>query len=129
MGDDAPPSNFPGFPCVLKIGPCHAGFGKMKVTNKTVWSDFKTCAQVDDKDYISAEPFITWDYELRLQKLGPHIKAFKKFNVDPSQWKSNCGGIHLYDTPVTPMMKLWVDEASKVFGGLDILSLDVLHDS
>ena len=50
-------------------------------------------------------------------------------SVSLARLSVNLSGIHLYDTPVTPMMKLWVDEASKVFGGLDILSLDVLHDS
>ena len=24
----------PGFPCVVKVGPCHAGYGKIKVDNR-----------------------------------------------------------------------------------------------
>ena len=99
----------------------------MKVRDKTAWSDLRSVACLHDDEYISTEPYIEWDYELRIQMIGSDIKAFKKTNIDPAQWKSNCGGSVLRRCDLEEHHVLWITEASKMFGGLEILSLDVLH--
>ncbi len=44
-------------------------------------------------------------------------------------WKTNSGRAKLEDIPLTERYKLWVDECSKLFGGMDILAVDVIRSS
>lgn len=32
----------PDFPCIVKIGPCHSGFGKVLVRDRTAWDDLRS---------------------------------------------------------------------------------------
>lgn len=90
-----------------------------------------------------SEPFIEHEYEFRVQKIGQHYRAFRR-NSD-SSWKNNWGkltfvgaaacltlllllnNVDLTDHEMKEEYKVWVDEIAQLFGGLDILAIDVLH--
>ena len=75
-------------------------------------------------DYCTAEPFVEYDYELRLQKIGPRSRALKRFS---SGWKGNTSVLKTEEVPMEGEWQAWLDAAAAVFGGLDICSLDVVH--
>lgn len=55
---------------------------------------------------------------MRIQKIGPYYRAFRR--VSPN-WKGNTGNASVVsDMPMEPRYKLWADECSKLFGGLDV---------
>lgn len=114
----------PKFPAVVKVGHSHAGFGKMKIQDHHDFEDFASIIALT-KHYVTAEPFLDGTYDLRIQKIGNHYRAFKRTSL--GNWKTNTGTSLLEDIPVTEQYKFWVDEASLIFGGLDILAVDVIH--
>ncbi|KAL6057311.1 Asparaginyl-tRNA synthetase, cytoplasmic (Asparagine--tRNA ligase) (AsnRS) [Balamuthia mandrillaris] len=76
-------------------------------------------------DYITVEPFVPNVGDIRIQKVGNNVRAFKRMAAG---WKGNVGLATVEDIPVTETYQLWVDECSKIFGGLDILSIDAVID-
>jgi len=106
-------------PVVAKVGSSCAGFGKMKFTDNQ-FSDFATTLAMF-KEYVTLEPFVTNVGDVRIQKIGDHIRVYKRVS---SNWKGNVGESVLSDLEVTDQYKLWAVEASKMWGGLDILSID-----
>lgn len=115
------------FPCVTKLGSGHAGYGKLKVANHHDMQDVRTLLPMTKDGYATAETFIEADYELRLQKLGTHLRAFKKVGLS-GHWKTNTGTCDLVEIPVTEQFEFWLDQASSLFGGMELCTLDVLHD-
>jgi len=114
----------PEFPVVGKIGHAHAGFGKMKIKSSEEMADFKSILALH-KDYVTLEPFVEWDYDMRIQKIGDHYRGFRRMSPN---WKGNTGNASVIeDMEVTPQHKRWVDECAKLFGGMEILGLDLLH--
>jgi len=122
------------FPAVVKIGSAHAGYGKMRITDHHQMEDFRTCLAMtkgsgdSSSAYCCAEPFIEGDYDLRIQKIGSHYRVFKRTSVSGA-WKTNTGSAHLEHLELTPKYKRWADEAAEMFGGLDILTVDAIHES
>jgi synapsin len=115
----------PEFPCVVKIGAFHSGYGKIKVSDRRVFDDVRSIVAMHH-DYCTAERFIKWDYDIRVQKIGQHYRAFKRVS---SNWKGNVGNESINeDMKMTDEFKLWIDECAKLFGGLDICALDAVHD-
>ncbi len=114
----------PDPPFVMKVGAAHAGFGKMRIESRQQLDDF-TSLMAMYPDYITGEPFIKAESDIRIQKIGPNYRAFKRKIV--ASWKANVFGTEPEDIPVTSTHKSWVDECAKLFGGMDILALDVLH--
>ena len=43
------------------------------------------------------------------------------------EWKTNTGTSVVFPLQLTDQYKLWADEASQLFGGMDILSVDAVH--
>lgn len=113
----------PGFPCVIKIGGCHSGLGKILVHDRVQWTDVKSIVALHS-DYATAEPFIKYDYELRLQKIGALKRALKRYS---STWKGNTSAVSVEEVPMTEEFARWLDAAASIFGGLDICALDVVH--
>jgi len=115
------------FPAVVKVGHAHAGFGKMRIHHHHDFEDFRSLMAVGG-NYCSAEPFIDGEYDIRVQKIGAHYRAFKRISMSDS-WKTNTGTSQIETLEVTEQYKRWADEASRMFGGLDICTVDAIHDS
>lgn len=115
------------FPAVAKMGHAHAGYGKMKIDDHHCMDDFRSVLALTNC-YVTAEPFIEGSYDLRVQKIGNHFRAFKRESMCGS-WKTNMGSSHLEEVEVTDTFKVWAEQASAMFGGLDICTVDAIHDS
>jgi len=64
------------------------------------------------------------EYDLRIQKIGNHYRAYKRLNA---HWKGNVGTSFVEEIPMTDEFKFWAEECGKLFGGLDILTVDAIH--
>jgi len=115
------------FPCVAKVGYAHAGLGKMRIQNHHDFEDFRSVMALS-KDYVTAEPFLKGTYDLRIQKCGSTIRVFKRISMNGS-WKTNTGTAHLEEIALTEDYKRWAELASTMFGGLDICTVDAIHNS
>jgi hypothetical protein len=114
------------FPAVVKLGHAHAGYGKMKVDDHHVMEDVRSLLALN-KNYLSVEPFLNGSYDLRIQKIGSNFRCFKRTSMGGS-WKTNTGSSVLEQIPMTDQYLFWITEACRMFGGLDICTVDVIHD-
>ena len=112
------------FPAVVKVGSAHAGAGKMKINDHHQMSDFRSVLTMMPNEHCFVEPFIEGAYDLRIQKIGEHVRAFQRRDIS-GEWKTNTGTSMMEEVPVEPRWKVWVDELKDVFGGLDIKPLDI----
>ena len=113
------------FPAVLKVGHAHAGYGKMRVANHKDFEDVRSVVALTNM-YCTAEPFMEGKYDLRIQKIGNHLRAYKRISISGT-WKTNTGSSHVEEIEVTEKYRLWAEEASKMFDGLDICTVDAIH--
>lgn len=111
------------FPLVVKIGTLHAGLGKARIENQDQWDDLKSIVATQGR-YATAEPCITWDYDFRVQKIGNHYRAFRRFS---SNWKGQSLDNKDEDIEVTEQLRSWVDLAAEALG-MEICALDGVHD-
>ena len=51
------------------MGHADAGFGKIRYKDLYTYLDIKSMARVHD-DYVGVEPFIDWQWDMRIQKIG-----------------------------------------------------------
>eukprot|EP00999_Lentomonas_sp_LEN2_P000791 NODE_178_length_1989_cov_17.357680_g154_i0.p1 GENE.NODE_178_length_1989_cov_17.357680_g154_i0~~NODE_178_length_1989_cov_17.357680_g154_i0.p1 ORF type:complete len:354 (-),score=57.24 NODE_178_length_1989_cov_17.357680_g154_i0:844-1905(-) len=114
------------FPAVVKIGTAHAGFGKMKIPDHHDMEDFQSVLAMNPSQYCIAEPFHVGEYDIRVQKIGTHYRAFHRQGLS-ANWKTNTGSAHLEEVPMTDKYRLWAEEAGQMFGGLDICTVDAIH--
>ncbi|KAL0479259.1 hypothetical protein AKO1_008087 [Acrasis kona] len=126
--DEVDDETIPGvYPTVVKIGTVHAGFGKMKLNNRSDFDDFRTCASLHN-EYYTAEPFLKNTIkDFRLQKIGYHFRLYSR--ESDSSWKNNWGAMkfkHIEEIPERYIS--WMNEVSKITPGLDMFALDVLVD-
>jgi len=115
----------PSFPAVVKVGHAHAGYGKMRVPDHRAFEDFRSLMAVGG-GYCTAEPFVVAEYDVRVQKIGDHYRAFKRVGVS-GNWKTNTGSSVVQQVPMTAAYRRWADEAARMFGGLDICTVDALR--
>jgi len=111
-----------GVPLVAKLGTCHSGFGKMRIQSDSDFDDFRSVAALQPL-YITAEPFINWDYDIRIQKIGHHYRAFRRVSAN---WKGKGANQSDEDIEVTPRYRAWVDLACEEFG-MDVCAIDAVH--
>jgi len=114
----------PKFPIVVKVAHVHAGYGKMVVNDQHSLNDLSSIVALHG-DYCSAESFLTGIYDLRIQKIGKRYRVFKRVSVS-GEWKTNTGTSFIEEIKITERYKLWADECSKLFGGMDILAVDAI---
>lgn len=116
------------FPAVLKVGHAHAGMGKMRVPNHHEWDDVRSVVAMTDGKYCTAEPFLSGEFDLRIQKIGEHYRVFKRTAMS-GNWKTNTGSSIIEQLELTDdnqRYKRWADAAAQMFGGLDICTVDVI---
>jgi len=115
------------FPCVVKVASSCAGYGKMKVRTQGELDDLKGILELHN-DFFTIEPFLESRYDIRLQYLGGHVRAYKRETKNDA-WKRNTAEANAMCTSisVTPEYKLMLEETSKLFGGLDICTVDLLR--
>ena len=109
-------------PLVVKFGTCHSGFGKMRISNDSDFEDLRSIAALQ-AHYVTAEPFIDWDFDIRIQKIGHHYRAFRRTS---SNWKGKGASQQDEDIEVNERYKRWIDEASEVLG-MDVCAIDAVH--
>ncbi|XKL66672.1 hypothetical protein PGB90_010092 [Kerria lacca] len=116
--------NSPKYPVVFKVGHSHGGLGKAKAENNTEFQDLTSMVAVSCS-YVTTEPFIDSKYDLHIQKIGSNYRAFTRRSLTGS-WKTNIGSSIVESAPVSDRHKLWIDESSELFGGLDICALEIV---
>ncbi|KAF8561085.1 hypothetical protein P879_07180, partial [Paragonimus westermani] len=90
----------PVFPTIVKIGLGHGGENKIRADNPISFQDI-TSLLVTGNAYATTEPYVDAKCDLHVQKIGQQYRAF--------------------------VFKQWVDEVSRMFGGLDICSVEALQ--
>lgn len=107
-----------------KFGTIHAGFGKIRINDADGFDDVRSLVACQSR-YVTCEPFLEWDYDFRIQKIGTHIRAFRRYS---SHWKGK--GMNQRDedvVPVPPEWISWVQLAAEALG-MDICALDGVHE-
>lgn len=118
------------FPAVLKIGTAHAGMGKIKVANHHDMEDARGILPMTKHGYAFAEPFLTGAHDLRIQKIGSIVKAFKRVSIS-GDWKTNTGCSDIQRFEPAPEMVKWAELATFLFGEglpMDVLTVDAVVD-
>ncbi|VVC39261.1 ATP-grasp fold, subdomain 1,Pre-ATP-grasp domain,Synapsin, ATP-binding domain,Synapsin,Synapsin, pre- [Cinara cedri] len=111
-------------PVVLKVGHAHGGVGKIKIENNADFQDMTSVVSVAST-YCTTEPFVDSKYDLHLTKIGTHYRALMRKSIS-GNWKSCVGSAMLEETEVLERYKFWLDSVAELFGGLDILALEVV---
>ena len=116
----------PPTPFVLKVSFPHAGYGKLKITDKEQLEDIVSLLHLHH-DYVCAEPFIESEYEVRIVFIAPdYYRAHKRTSFD---WKVNYGNPNeREDLDMTPKYKMWIDEIRKEIPGMDTFCIDTIVD-
>ena len=116
----------PNAPYVLKVSYPHAGYGKIRVKDHHDIEDLKSILALH-KDYISIEPLIDVDYELRIIFIAPnYYRVHKRSSLN---WKVNYGMSNIReDCEMKPHWKKWIDLIYKTYPDMLTFDIDALVD-
>jgi hypothetical protein len=112
-------------PGVVKVGRGGVGgVGKMRVGTETELGDLCSVVAACDEQ-CTVEPFVEAKYDVHVQKIGSHYKAFMRKGIS-GHWKCSQGSSMLEEIAMPERYKLWVDEVSGLFGGLEVCSVEAV---
>ena len=111
------------FPFVIKAGNFHGGFGKVLVDSEEKWQDTKDLLFISE-DYITIEPFINYDKDIRYLAIGDKVWAMARKG---KFWKANVQTtdfilIETEDTLIAQTKKL------QNYLQADIVAVDILEE-
>eukprot|EP00697_Spironema_sp_BW2_P002257 gnl/Spiro4/13035_TR6913_c0_g1_i1.p1 gnl/Spiro4/13035_TR6913_c0_g1~~gnl/Spiro4/13035_TR6913_c0_g1_i1.p1 ORF type:complete len:327 (-),score=86.45 gnl/Spiro4/13035_TR6913_c0_g1_i1:62-1012(-) len=115
------------FPAVIKVGAAHAGVGKARIRDHHDFEDIRSLMAMTSGKYCTVEPFLDGEFDLRIQKIGDSYRVFKRMSMS-GDWKTNTGTSVLEELPMNATYRRWAEAAGQMFGGLDICTVDALHD-
>lgn len=122
-------AGFCEFPCVVKIGSASQGVGKARAMDAKQFGDMTSLIAMQEAGFTT-EPLVAWVSDIRVQKIGPHYRAIRRFrsaSQPTDAWKANDAfGIGEEDVPVEERWKTWADACSAELH-MDILGLDILQ--
>ena len=109
----------PTFPCVLKLGDYHMGYGKALARDKETWQDILDLAVLSNKP-ISVEKYVNYVKDIRCYYINGEVFCIERV---PSNWKAN---VFPKDTKQFFAPQKIIDDTIKFSKaiGADILGLD-----
>lgn len=111
------------FPFVIKAGNYHGGFGKVLVDNEEKWQDVQDLLFISE-DYITIEPFIHYDKDIRYLAIGDKVWAMARKG---KFWKANVQTTDFVlidtETHLTTQTKKLQDYLKA-----DIIAIDILEE-
>jgi glutathione synthase/RimK-type ligase-like ATP-grasp enzyme len=113
------------FPIVVKIGHAHSGSGKVKVENQQSFQDIASLTAVANS-YSTTELLVEAQCDIYIEKIGNSYKAFTRKSVS-GNWKASSGSVVLEQIAMTERYRMWADECSLLFGGLDMLAVQAVQ--
>ena len=96
----------------------------MRVTEATALGDVGSLVGAAGQP-CTLEPFVDAKYDIHVQKIGSHYKAFMRKGIS-GHWKANQGSSMLEQIAMTERYRVWVDEVATLFGGLEVVSVEGL---
>ena len=120
----------PNAPYVIKVSYPHAGYGKIRVKDYHDLDDIRSILALH-KDYVSIEPLIEVDYELRIVFIAPNYYSVHKRSSLNSKvfWKVNYGMSNIREKcQMKPEWKKWVDLIYKTYPDMLTFDIDALVD-
>jgi len=115
------------YPCVFKIGHAHGGLGKVKVDSAEGFQDLTGVVAVSSQ-YCTVEEYVEAYCDLHIFKIGTKYKALMRKSLSEG-WKTNVGESEIQEVPVQDKYKVWIEEVSSLFGGLELCSLEAVVDT
>ncbi|UJR10521.1 hypothetical protein I4U23_014724 [Adineta vaga] len=115
----------PPYPSVIKIGHAHQGLGKILIKNTYDYHEITGIIEIS-QCYSTIEPYIPGRCDIYLQKIGQHYKALRRTSLS-NNWKANIGSCIIEKIPLTERYRLWLDEVSQIFGGLDLCAIELIQ--
>lgn len=111
------------FPFVIKAGNYHGGFGKVLVDNEEKWQDIKDLLFISE-EYITIEPFIKYDKDIRYLAVGDKIWAMARKG---KYWKAN---VETTDFVIIEKEEILIEQTKKLQDYLqaDIVAIDILEE-
>ena len=80
------------------------GYGKTKIANHRDFEDIRSLVALTDM-YATAEPYMKGSYDLRVQKIGEHLRVYKRISIS-GNWKTNTGSSHVEEIEMTDKYRL-----------------------
>ena len=120
----------PNAPYVIKVSYPHAVYGKIRVKDYHDLDDIRSILALH-KDYISIEPLIDVDYELRIVFIAPnYYRVHKRSSINSKVfWKVNSGMSNIREEcEMKPEWKKWVDLIYKTYPDMLIFDIDAIVD-
>jgi ribosomal protein S6--L-glutamate ligase len=111
------------FPFVIKAGNYHGGFGKVLIENEEKWQDIKDLLFISE-DYITIEPFINYNKDIRYLAVGDKIWAMARKG---KFWKAN---VQTTDFILIDQEEILIEKTKKLQNYLkaDIVAIDILEE-